>query len=226
MSKEFDIELPLLLEAIHRQYSYDFRRYSPSSLKRRLEQALQQMSVSLNLPQNIEMIPPVAQNDVEYQVAYRFTDAKYEVRISLFPQSYLVRESGGADIETYVPLFSMGLLAGIAKDSLYFSRTADLPGPTVAKEFGADRGMTALVQGNKSDFGKGYAYIAVTFLYKAGKGVVVVYFLYNNARDLQIDGLDFSRAYYCFRFSRIDLEQEPSHAAQALPPGGDDRPQD
>ena len=42
MSGEFDIELPLLLEAIHLKYSYDFRRYAVSSLKRRLEQALQQ----------------------------------------------------------------------------------------------------------------------------------------------------------------------------------------
>ncbi|HJX53496.1 MAG TPA: CheR family methyltransferase [Polyangia bacterium] len=41
MSGEFDIELPLLLEAIHLKYSYDFRRYALSSLKRRLEQALQ-----------------------------------------------------------------------------------------------------------------------------------------------------------------------------------------
>ena len=41
MSGDFDIELPLLLEAIHLKYSYDFRRYALSSLKRRLEQALQ-----------------------------------------------------------------------------------------------------------------------------------------------------------------------------------------
>jgi len=42
LSGEFDIELPLLLEAIHLKYSYDFRRYATSSLKRRLEQALEQ----------------------------------------------------------------------------------------------------------------------------------------------------------------------------------------
>lgn len=39
MSQEVDIELPLLLEAIHRRYSYDFRHYATSSLKRRLSQA-------------------------------------------------------------------------------------------------------------------------------------------------------------------------------------------
>ena len=41
MSGEFDIELPLLLEAIHLKYGYDFRRYATSSLKRRFEQALE-----------------------------------------------------------------------------------------------------------------------------------------------------------------------------------------
>jgi chemotaxis protein methyltransferase CheR len=41
LSGEFDIELPLLLEAIHVKYSYDFRSYAISSLKRRLEQAME-----------------------------------------------------------------------------------------------------------------------------------------------------------------------------------------
>ena len=39
MKKDPDIELPLLLEAIYQKYHYDFRRYAPSSLKRRLAQA-------------------------------------------------------------------------------------------------------------------------------------------------------------------------------------------
>ena len=36
----FDIELPLLLEAVYRKYHYDFRGYAASSLKRRLTQAM------------------------------------------------------------------------------------------------------------------------------------------------------------------------------------------
>jgi len=39
LPRDFDIELPLLLEAIHLKYSYDFRHYAISSLKRRLAQA-------------------------------------------------------------------------------------------------------------------------------------------------------------------------------------------
>ncbi len=185
-----------------------------------LDDALRKMNVSLTLPQNIEMIAPGDQTDVDYQVAYRFSGARYEVRISLFTEAYLLRQAGNGDIEKYIPLFSMGLLAGIAKDSLYFSRTADLPGPTVSKEFGADRGMTALVKGNKSSFGKGYAYIAATFLYKAGQGIVVIYFLYNDARDLDTDGMDFSRAYYCFRFRGSDSDQGNLRTVHVSPEGG------
>jgi len=36
----FDIELPLLLEAVYRKYHYDFRGYAAASLKRRLLQAM------------------------------------------------------------------------------------------------------------------------------------------------------------------------------------------
>jgi hypothetical protein len=172
-----------------------------------IQDALEEMDVSLDLPQDIETIPSVDQNDVEYQVAFRFRGASYEVRISLFPESYLVRQSGNGDIDKYVPLFSMRLLAVIAGDNFYFCKTADLPGPAVSKEFGADRGMTALVKGNKSGFGAGYSQIAAAFLYKTGKGVVVVYFLYNDRKELQIDGQDFSRAYYCFRFNGDSRKQ-------------------
>ena len=41
MSQDFAIELPLLLEAIRRKYGYDFGQYAPSSLKRRLERAIE-----------------------------------------------------------------------------------------------------------------------------------------------------------------------------------------
>src|SRR5580698_826752 len=40
-STAFDIELPLLLEAVYRKYHYDFRGYAAASLKRRLTQAME-----------------------------------------------------------------------------------------------------------------------------------------------------------------------------------------
>ena len=41
MSDKSNIELSLLLEAVHLKYNYDFRHYALSSLRRRLEQALE-----------------------------------------------------------------------------------------------------------------------------------------------------------------------------------------
>lgn len=171
-----------------------------------VSQALEEMGVTLKLPDGIEMVPRAAgaaQEEVEYQRAFRFPGARYEVRMSLFPQSWLVRQSCGGDIDQYVPLFAMGLAAGIAKDRLYFSKAADLPPATVKEEFGADRGMTALLKGNRSDFARGWTHVAIALLYKVGAGVVVLYFLYNEPRDLEMEGLDFGNAYYCFRFEEV-----------------------
>ncbi|MBL9039444.1 MAG: protein-glutamate O-methyltransferase CheR [Archangium sp.] len=49
-TKEFDIELQLLLEAIHLKYHYDFRAYAPASMKRRLLTAMARMQCA-NLSQ-------------------------------------------------------------------------------------------------------------------------------------------------------------------------------
>ena len=40
LSREFDIELQLLIDAIYLRYHYDFRGYSPASLKRRITTAM------------------------------------------------------------------------------------------------------------------------------------------------------------------------------------------
>ena len=46
ISSTFDIELPLLLEALYRKYHYDFRGYALASLKRRLTQAMDNFGCS------------------------------------------------------------------------------------------------------------------------------------------------------------------------------------
>ena len=43
LTREFEIELKLLLEAINLKYSYDFRHYSQASMKRRAIQAMNRM---------------------------------------------------------------------------------------------------------------------------------------------------------------------------------------
>ena len=43
LTPEFEIELKLILEAINHKYDYDFRHYAPTSIKRRMVQAMDQM---------------------------------------------------------------------------------------------------------------------------------------------------------------------------------------
>ncbi len=43
LSRESEIEIKLLLEAINLKYNYDFRHYSPASMKRRVVQAMRRM---------------------------------------------------------------------------------------------------------------------------------------------------------------------------------------
>ena len=53
-----EIEVGLLLDAIHRRYGYDFRNYTPASLKRRIRN----LTVRSSYPSISAMIPPLLAN--------------------------------------------------------------------------------------------------------------------------------------------------------------------
>jgi chemotaxis protein methyltransferase CheR len=50
LEKTEDIEIRLLLEALYLRYHYDFRNYASASLKRRLNQAREQLNFCTILP--------------------------------------------------------------------------------------------------------------------------------------------------------------------------------
>lgn len=77
-----DLELRLLLEAIHQHYHYDFRGYSMASLKRRLEQARQHFKCrSLSQLQDRVLHEPAILNELltymTVQVSELFRDPDY-----------------------------------------------------------------------------------------------------------------------------------------------------
>jgi hypothetical protein len=156
------------------------------------------MRVELMLPEEAQLHPGNLEGDVPYQLGFRITGRAYEVRCSLFPQSYLLRQSQNGEIGRYVPLFVQGLMACIAQQDLPRTRSSELPMESVRREFGADVGFTALLQGGNSEFSRGFQYVVLNALYKRGKGVVVVCILFNDPEEL--DGIEFSKSYYCFAF--------------------------
>ena len=81
-SSTFDIELPLLLEALYRKYHYDFRGYALASLKRRLTQAMDKFSCDTlsQLQDRVLHEPalfPVLLDFLTVQVSEMFRDPPY-----------------------------------------------------------------------------------------------------------------------------------------------------
>jgi chemotaxis protein methyltransferase CheR len=82
MSQEFQIELPLLLEAIYLKYHYDFREYANASLKRRLTAAMVRFNCRTlsQLQQRILHEPavfPILLDYLTVQVTEMFRDPSY-----------------------------------------------------------------------------------------------------------------------------------------------------
>jgi chemotaxis protein methyltransferase CheR len=81
-SDVFDIELRLLLEAIYLRYQHDFRAYTASSLRRRVQQALQVMGIRhlSHLQSRVLREPHVFAQLMQYltiQVSEMFRDPAY-----------------------------------------------------------------------------------------------------------------------------------------------------
>ena len=81
-TKADDIEIELLLEALFRRYHYDFRRYSPASLKRRLLHAKDRFGVrSFSQLQDLMLhdatVLPVLLSFLTVQVSELFRDPDY-----------------------------------------------------------------------------------------------------------------------------------------------------
>src|SRR5262249_38189707 len=81
-TSDIDLELDLLLEAIHRRFHHDFRSYSRSSLRRRVEQArirfeCATISDLLSRLLHDERVFPALLQDLTVQVTDLFRDPRY-----------------------------------------------------------------------------------------------------------------------------------------------------
>ena len=165
-----------------------------------LDEALRTMKISLELPEGARRVALPEQSDVICQLAYRFPGRPYEVRCSFFPSEYIAAQAQGCPMEEYAPMFTVLVLMCIAQEALAFGRMIELPQESVRREFGADHGTTALLKGGCSEFAEGYRYVVVNSFYKKDRGIVNVYFLYDDPADLDMGSFEYARAYYCFTF--------------------------
>jgi len=113
----------------------------------------------------------------------------------------IAEQAQGSALEDYVPMFTVLVLMCIAQEDICFGRMVELPEESVSREFGADHGLSALLKGGSSEFRRGYRYVVVNSFYKQDRGVVNVYFLYDEPEDLDMDSFEYASAYYCFSFT-------------------------
>src|SRR6201996_6963865 len=115
-----DIEIHLLLEALHRRYHYDFRHYAQASIKRRLKQARQQLGfrsfsgLQDAVLHDAAMVPRLL-DFLTVQVSEMFRDPSYfrAIREKVMPhlrtypslKVWIAGCSGGEELYSFVILF-------------------------------------------------------------------------------------------------------------------------
>jgi chemotaxis protein methyltransferase CheR len=132
MSTEFDIELPLFVEAVFLKYHYDFRDYAPASLKRRLRTALPRFACqSLSqLQHRLLHEPNIFPQLLDYltvQLSEMFRDPDYyrSLRTSVIPvlRTYPSLKIWVAGCSTGEEVYSLAILLqeeGLLKRTLIY----------------------------------------------------------------------------------------------------------
>jgi chemotaxis protein methyltransferase CheR len=115
-----DIEIRLLLEALHQRYHYDFRHYAQASIRRRLRQARQQLgfanfSAMQEMLLHDEAMLPRLLGYLTVQVSEMFRDPAYfrAIREKVVPRLrtypslkvWIAGCSGGEELYSYAILF-------------------------------------------------------------------------------------------------------------------------
>ena len=132
MSTEFEIELPLFMEAVFRKYHYDFRDYAAASLKRRLRNALSRFGcASLSqLQHRLLHEPAIFPQMLDYltvQLSEMFRDPEYyrALRTQVLPllRTYPSLKIWVAGCSTGEEVYSLAILLqeeGLLKRSLIY----------------------------------------------------------------------------------------------------------
>jgi chemotaxis protein methyltransferase CheR len=162
-----DIEIRLLLEALYLRYHYDFRNYAPASLKRRLNQAREQLGFSTfsALQENLLHDPSMLERLLGYmtvQVSEMFRDPDYfrAIREKVIPHlrtypSLKVWIAGCSEGEELYSLVILFREEGLEQRTIFYATDINQAALTRAESgvYGVDR-MQLFTENHRKAGGK------------------------------------------------------------------------
>ncbi|MFZ5442784.1 MAG: hypothetical protein ACOZQL_22440 [Myxococcota bacterium] len=149
---------------------------------------LSKLHLAWNAPTSLKEAPVSKNEAMEYDVALRSPDKKFEVRVSLRPAVPPSKPAPGTkevrvpDENVFPALVQATLLnlsaGGAAPNLKPFSPK------TLTKEFAAEQGFTAYVD-PKAEGWNAYAHCMMYALRRAGRGEVYVFFLFDDFEEVK-----------------------------------------
>ncbi|WP_244284544.1 hypothetical protein [Leptospira barantonii] len=160
------------------------------------QSALESISVKFKNKSSYKPVSRINQEDVAYQHAFRKEGYDGEIRISLFPNSITYSDEKQNEYLFRTSTEVVMLNISQPKDGELIGRFSMFPPEGVRPEYGADYGMSGLIEGN-SDFSKGYKYVHVIGLWKKGVGFAYIFILFNDLQKSIPFPMDL---FYCIAF--------------------------
>ncbi|WP_236714310.1 hypothetical protein [Leptospira interrogans] len=160
------------------------------------QSALESVSVKFKNKSSYKPVSRIKQEDVTYQYAFRKEGYDGEVRISLFPNSITYSDEKQNEYLFRTSTEVVMLNISQPKDGELVGGFSMFPPEGVKPEYGADYGMSGLIEGN-SDFSKGYKYVQVIGLWKKGVDFAYIFILFNDIQKSIPFPMDL---FYCIAF--------------------------
>jgi len=134
-------------------------------------------------------------SSVQLNTDYTFTNTRknYQIRYSFFKQT----EMNYQNIRIAYSAFILPIIFNVAGYE-EVGMPNNFNDSDVKKEFNGDFGSTIVIKNPKSDYGKGYRYIMLSFYYKTNQGIVVQSILFNDLNFLQ--NKDLLEIFHSFKF--------------------------
>ncbi len=149
---------------------------SAQILPKKFWKTLQDNSMEFVMPEKYLQAPVLPNSDVAYDFAVVSKDRQIEIRYTVQPVDRKQKNGNGLS-EGMLQAIALNISGGTMAEPNAF------PAESVRKEFGADKGYTAMIP-VRSEFGNGYKKCMLTMIHKDNIADAYAFYLFNDPQVL------------------------------------------